>query len=35
MAYQSVFRRYELKYLLTLEEKEKIIETTSPYMELD
>ena len=35
MAYQAVFKRYELKYLLTLEQKETMLETISPYMELD
>ena len=35
MAFQTVFRRYELKYMLTLEQKEKILEAMSPYMQLD
>ena len=35
MAFQTVFKRYELKYMLTLEQKEKILETMSPYMQLD
>lgn len=35
MAYQSVFKRYELKYMLTYEQKEKILEAMKPYMELD
>lgn len=35
MAYQTVFKRYELKYMLTLEQKEKILEAMQPYMELD
>ncbi len=35
MAFQAVFKRYELKYMLTLEQKEKILETMSNYMELD
>jgi len=35
MAYQTVFRRYELKYMLTTEEKEKILEAMSPYMAID
>ena len=26
MAFQTVFKRYELKYMLTFEEKEKILE---------
>lgn len=35
MAYQAVFKRYELKYMLTVEQKAKIIEAMAPYMELD
>ncbi len=35
MAFQTVFKRYELKYMLTLEQKEKVIEAMSPYMQLD
>lgn len=35
MAYQTVFRRYELKYLLTQEQKTRILEAMSPYMRPD
>ncbi len=35
MAYQMTFERYELKYLLTRQEKEEIMKTMKPYMELD
>ncbi len=35
MAYINVFRRYELKYLLTSEQKKKILRTIEPYMQLD
>ena len=35
MAFQTVFRRYELKYILTLSEKETILEAMRPHMELD
>lgn len=35
MAYQAVFKRYELKYLLTLEQKETILREMAPYMALD
>ncbi len=35
MAYQAIFKRYELKYMLTLEQKNRILEAISPYMELD
>lgn len=32
MAYQNVFERYELKYMLTREQKERILEAMEPYM---
>lgn len=35
MAYQAVFKRHELKYILTKAQKEKIIEAIQPYMSLD
>lgn len=35
MAYQSVFKRYELKYLLTREQKKAVLQAMAPYMELD
>lgn len=35
MAYQSVFQRYELKYMLTQEQKRMVLETMVPYMELE
>lgn len=35
MAYQGVFKRYELKYMLTLEQKARILEVMKPYMALD
>lgn len=35
MSYQTVFKRYELKYLLSVEQKEKILEAMQPYMQLD
>lgn len=35
MAYQAVFKRYELKYLLTKEQKETVINAIEPYMALD
>ena len=35
MAFQTVFKRYELKYMLTAQQKETILEAMSPYMELD
>lgn len=35
MAFQTVFKRYEIKYLLTLEQKERILEAMSPHMKLD
>ena len=33
--YQSVFKRYELKYMLALEQKERILSAISPYMRAD
>ena len=35
MAFQTVFKRYELKYMLTPLQKEKVLEAMSPYMQLD
>lgn len=35
MAYQSVFKRYELKYFLTPAQKEQILAAMEPYMKLD
>ena len=35
MAYQAVFKRYELKYLLTREQKQIILQAMEPYMQLD
>lgn len=35
MAYQAVFQRYELKYLITQKEKETILRAMEPYMEPD
>ena len=35
MPFETVFKRYELKYMLTLEEKEKILEAMKPYMHID
>ena len=35
MAFQTVFKRYELKYLLTLSQKERILAAMEPYMALD
>ena len=35
MAFVTVFKRYELKYMLSLEQKKKILEAMSKYMELD
>ena len=35
MAFQTVFKRYELKYMLTIAQKEKILEAMAPYMKLD
>lgn len=35
MAYQSVFKRYELKYLLTRKQKKAVLQAMASYMELD
>ena len=35
MSFQTVFKRYELKYMLTIEQKEKVIAAMTPYMKLD
>ena len=35
MPFQTVFTRYELKYLLTPEQKEKVLAAMQPYMKLD
>jgi len=35
MAFVTVFKRYELKYMLTLEQKARILQAMSPYMQLD
>lgn len=35
MACQTVFKRYELKYMLTMEQKEKVLQAMEPYMALD
>ncbi len=35
MAYQAVFKRYELKYMLTRQQKARILSAMEPYMALD
>lgn len=35
LPYQSVFKRYEIKYMLTLEQKEILLREMAPYMALD
>ncbi len=35
MANQNIFKRYEIKYLITLEQKEIILEAIKPYLKLD
>ena len=32
MGFQTVFKRYELKYILTAEQKEKVLRAMEPYM---
>ena len=35
MAYQTIFKRYEIKYLLTTVQKDLILQAMEPYMALD
>lgn len=35
MSFQTVFKRYELKYILTAEQKQRVLEAMAPYMQLD
>lgn len=35
MAYQSVFQRYEMKYLISREQKEHVLQAMGPYMAAD
>lgn len=35
MAFQTIFKRYELKYLITHKQKEKILKEIEPYIKLD
>lgn len=35
MPFKTVFKRYELKYMLTKEQKEKLLQAMAPYMKLD
>ena len=35
MAYQSIFQRYEIKYMITEQQKERIVKAMEPYMEMD
>lgn len=35
MKYQAVFKRYEIKYLITREQKEAILAAMAPHMSLD
>lgn len=35
MSFQMVFKRYELKYILTQSQKEQIVKAMAPYMKLD
>ena len=35
MKYQAVFKRYEIKYLISREQKQAILEAMAPYMRLD
>jgi len=35
LAYQAIFKRYEIKYMLTLEQKEHLLNAMEPYMAID
>lgn len=35
MAYQATFKRYEIKYLLTRQQKQDVLQAMKPYMKLD
>ena len=35
MAYKAVFKRHELKYILTKEQQQRMLEYIQPYMSLD
>ncbi len=35
MAHQTIFKRYELKYMITLDQKERILAAMEPYMSID
>lgn len=35
MAFQTVFKRYELKYMLTYAQKERLLKKLSPHIQLD
>ena len=35
MSNQNIFKRYELKYMLTLEQKERLLRGMAPYMSID
>ncbi len=35
MAFQTVFMRYEMKYIITTEQKKKVLDAMQPYMKLD
>ena len=35
MGFQTVFKRYEIKYMLTQEQKQKVLQAMEPYMALD
>ena len=35
MKYQAVFERYEIKYMITMEQKESVLKAISPYMQID
>ena len=35
VAYQAIFKRYEIKYMLTVEQKNRLVQVMEPYMQID
>ena len=35
MVFQTVFKRYELKYMLTADQRQRVLKAMAPYMKLD
>ena len=35
MSFQTVFKRYEIKYMLTQQQKQRVLQAMEPYMAMD